>query len=106
MSRVSTALLSAAALLAATPAARADEPKDVIGRAIKAHGGEEALTKYQAARARNKGKLTIPGVGEVEFTQHISYMLPDKFRESLELDVGGQKVNVETVVNGDKVTIE
>jgi hypothetical protein len=106
MLRVCTAVLSAAVLSAATPAARADEPKDVITRAIKAHGGEEALTKYQAAQARNKGKITIPGVGDVEFTQQVSYMLPDKFRESMELDVGGQKVNVETVVNGDKATIE
>src|SRR5262249_28344666 len=70
------------------------------------HGGEDDLAKYKAAQATNKGKITLPGVGEVEFTQNLSYMLPDKIKDVMELSVGGQKINVVTVANGDKISIE
>lgn len=83
-----------------------DDPKAIITKAIKAHGGEEYLTKNQAGQSKNKGKITLPGVGEVDFTQESSYMIPDKLKESMELSVAGQKVNVVTLMNGDKVTIE
>lgn len=101
-------LLSAAALVVAlAPAARAaDEPKDIIAKAIKAHGGEELLSKHKAGQLKSKGKLDLPGVGEVEFTQDTSYMLPDKFKDTLEFKVGGQDVSVFTLINGDKVTLE
>ena len=89
------------------PAARAaDDPKDVIAKAVKAHGGEEFLTKHQAAQSKNKGKVDIPGVGDAEFTQETAYMLPDKFKDAMELKVAGQTVNVLTLVNGDKAVIE
>jgi hypothetical protein len=108
MSRVLTPLLSVAAMLAASPAVRAadDEARAVIVRAIKAHGGEEQLAKYKASQSRGKGKITLPGVGEVEFTQEVSLMQPDKFKETTELTVGGQNIKVVTVVNGDKMSIE
>jgi len=83
-----------------------DGPKDILAKAIKAHGGEEFLTKHLAGKSKNKGKITLPGVGEVEFTQETAHMVPDKFRESMELDINGQKIKVLTVVNGDKISIE
>ncbi len=89
------------------PAARAaDEPKDILAKAIKAHGGEDALTKYKASQMKAKGKITIAGVGAVDFTQEASFMLPDKFRESVEITVGGQTIKVLTIANGDKITID
>lgn len=95
----------AAALIA--PAARAaDESKDILAKAIKAQGGEEFLSKYKGGRSKSKGKIDIPGVGEAEYTQEVAYMLPDKFRDSMELSVGGMKIPVNTLVNGDKVSIE
>src|SRR4051794_26122298 len=105
MSRLFASAFVLAAILA--PSARAaDEPKDILAKAIKAHGGEEALTKYKAAQTKNKGKINIPGAGEVEFTQEVSYMLPDKLKESMELKVGGQTINTLTLASGDKITIE
>ncbi len=101
------AMLSTVGLLAfGTYVRAADEPKDVIVRAIKAHGGEEVLTKNKAGRSSGKGKITIPGAGEVDFTQESAHMLPDKFKESIELKVAGQTISVVTLVNGDKCTIE
>jgi len=98
-----------AALIAfAAPAARAadDDAKAIITKAIKAHGGEEALTKYKAGTSTNKGKIDIPGVGEVEFTQQLAYMLPDKLKDNIELSIGGQTIKINTLVNGDKASID
>jgi len=106
VSRTLTPLL-AVALLATTSGLRAaDEPKDIIARAIKAQGGEEVLLKYKGARAQSKGKIVLPGVGEVSFTQNTSTMLPDKLKDNLELDVAGMTITVATLVNGDKLSIE
>jgi hypothetical protein len=108
MRLLTTAILSAAALigLASRGAAADDDPKAIIVKAIKAHGGEETLAKFQAGQAKNKGKIDLPGLGETEFTQEVSYMLPDKLKDSLELQIMGQKVSVLTLVNGEKITIE
>jgi hypothetical protein len=107
MARLLGVSLPAVVLLALAPAVRAaDEPQDIIAKAIKAHGGEDFLTKNKAAQLKAKGKITIPGLGETDFTQETAYMLPDKFKESIDLSVGGQNVNILTLANGDKVTIE
>ncbi|AMV23465.1 hypothetical protein VT84_03585 [Gemmata sp. SH-PL17] len=110
MSRSRLLLLSAAAtfVVAFAPAGAraADEPKDIIEKAIKAHGGADVLTKNKAAQLKTKGKLNIPGVGEVEFTQETAFMIPDKIKESLEFKVAGQNVSLLTLINGDKVTVE
>ncbi|HEY1191022.1 MAG TPA: hypothetical protein VGE74_25540 [Gemmata sp.] len=101
--------LSAAALMVAlAPAAgrAADEPKDIIAKAIKAHGGEAVLAKQKAAQLKTKGKINVPGAGEAEFSQEASFMLPDKFKDAMELKVAGQTINVLTLVNGNKVTLE
>jgi hypothetical protein len=102
------ASLSAVVLVAFAPAVRAadDDPKEIVAKAIKAHGGEEFLTKMKAAQTKAKGKMNVPGAGELDFTQELSYMLPDKFKDSVELKVMGQTLNVLTLVNGDKITLE
>ncbi len=102
------ALLVGIVALVGSSAARAadDEPKDIIAKAIKAHGGEEFLTKHQAGRSKNKGKINIPGVGEVDFTQETAFMIPGKAKESLELTISGQKVSVVTLINGDEASLE
>lgn len=100
-------LLAPAALLVVPLAARAaDEPKDIIAKAIKAHGGENTLTKNKAGQTKLKGKLTLAGVGEIEIAQEVSYMIPDKLRESAELSIGGKTQTILTIVNGDKITLE
>jgi hypothetical protein len=98
--------MSVLVLFGSSSAARADdEPKDILARAVKAHGGEEFLNKHPAARAQNKGKINLPGVGEAEFTQDVSYMIPGKFRDSMELTVAGQTIKVLTIINGDTISI-
>jgi hypothetical protein len=104
MSRL--AILSTAVILAASPTLSAadDNPKEIITRAIKAHGGSDFLTINLAARSTNKGKIQIMGM-EVEFNQEVAYMLPDKLKDSMELTIGGNTVKVQTLVNGDAISI-
>src|SRR4051794_38253509 len=97
-------LLSAAFLLA--PAARAeDDARAVVEKAIKAHGGADKLSRYKAGTTKGKGKVNSP-VGELEFTQEVSYMLPDKLKEVAEFEVMGNKIKTVAIVNGDKTTLE
>jgi hypothetical protein len=108
MSRLLASVLSVAVLAGFVPVLKAadDDPKEIVAKAIKAHGGEEYLTKNKAAQLKSKGKINIPGAGEFDFTQETAFMLPDKFRDSIEFTVMNMKINVVTVVNGDKISLE
>jgi hypothetical protein len=108
MRRLLLPLLSAALLV--RPAAADPAPDEaataVLNKAIKAMGGEETLIKYKATQASSKGKITLPGVGEVDFTQEVATMFPDKVKETLHLNVGGNNVDVVTIMNGDTISID
>jgi hypothetical protein len=107
MRRALLCLLSTTFVLGLANASRAaDDVKDIVNKAIKAHGGKEAMTKYKAGKMTAKGTLSLPGVGDVEITQTVAYMLPDKLKEEMELEVAGNKIKTLTVMNGDKVSIE
>jgi hypothetical protein len=91
-------------VLAANRPARADEARTIIEKAVKAHGGEEFLSKHKAGQLKGKGKLEL--LGGVEFTQEASFMLPDRIKEVVEMEVNGQKVRVVTAFIGDKGFIQ
>ena len=96
-----------AVVVAFGPGVRAeDTAKDVLERAVKAHGGAELLAKNKAGLLKAKGKIVVPGLGETDFTQEAAFVLPDKFKESVELAVLGQTITVLTMSNGDAITIE
>jgi hypothetical protein len=82
-----------------------EEAKALLIRAIKAHGGEEALEKYRASRSWSKGKIKMAGLGEVEFIEEVATMLPNKFKELMRLECGGKTALLVTLVNGDKVSM-
>jgi hypothetical protein len=108
MARLLASTLTVAILFGAAPKAKAadDDPKEIIAKAIKAHGGDEFLTKTKAAKLKSKGKINIPGAGELEFTQETAYMLPDKYRDGIDFSIMGMNISVRTYVNGDKVILE
>ena len=106
MSRALASLMSLAVVFAASPVRAADDdPKEILAKAVKAHGGEDFLGKHPAARSKNKGKINLPGVGEAEFTQDIAYMIPGKFRDTMELTVMNQTITIVTIMNGDTISI-
>ncbi len=100
-------LLSVALLLVPAAGLRAadDDVRAIISKAIKAHGGEEKLTKYQASQIKGKGKADTP-VGEIEFRNEVSTMMPDKVKDVSEFEVMGNKVRVVSLIVGNKVTVE
>jgi len=108
MSRLLSFSLSALVVVGFAPVLKAadDDPKEIVAKAIKAHGGEEFLTKNKAAQLKSKGKINIPGAGELDFTQETAFMLPDKFRDSIDLTVMNMTINVKTLVNGETVSLE
>jgi hypothetical protein len=89
-----------AALILAGGAARADEaatPKAILDKAIKAHGGADALKKYTAQVTKAKGKFYGMGDG-IDYTSETSVQAPNKLR--VFVDANGFKFT--QVVNGDK----
>lgn len=84
--------------------AQEGEPRAVIDRAIKAHGGEEQLSRFKARH--NKVKGTIHVVDGIPYTQEIYYQYPAQLREVTALDFKGKKITVISVLNGDKGWIE
>jgi outer membrane lipoprotein-sorting protein len=73
---------------------RADEPKDVIAKAIKAAGGEEKLAKFKSQTWAAKG--TYYGMGaEIQYTATYAVQWPSKFRVEI-------KDFMTLVLDGDK----
>ena len=78
------------------------DPKAVIERAVKAHGGLEALKKYPGGEYKVEGDAVIVGE-KAKLASTISYALPDKFRMTVETTILEKKSLLVVVVNGDKV---
>ncbi len=79
-------------------ALRADEPKDLIDKAIKAAGGEEKLAKFNCHTWSAKG--TYYGMGsEIPYTATYAVCWPDKFR----VDIKDFMILVQ---NGDKAWVK
>ncbi|HXG11139.1 MAG TPA: hypothetical protein VNK04_15370 [Gemmataceae bacterium] len=97
-------VLTACLLLAGGQAQAQDNPRAVIEKAIKAHGGADALARFKAGRAKIKGKIEL--ADGIPFTQEMVYQLPNQFKEVLELETAGQKVSVTTIFNGEKGSLE
>jgi hypothetical protein len=84
----------------------ADE-KDVqaiVDKAVKALGGEEKLTKIEAAVWKGKGKIIIGDNQEHQFTSQTIAQGFDCFRSELDVDgVFGRQLRMLAVLNRDKV---
>ena len=89
--------------LAAGPAAAADRDAAlaVIEQAIKAHGGADALNKAQTAVRTATGTMSLFGK-DLTFTDELTWQLPDRFRQVLDVDTGQGKTHLVQVVNPDK----
>ena len=83
--------------------ARADEKeaKATIDKAIKAMGGEEKLSGVKAFSAKGKGTVNLDGA-DIDFTFELTAQGIDKYRSAYEGEVGGDKFDGATVLDGDK----
>jgi hypothetical protein len=76
----------------------ADSAKEIVEKAIEAHGGAANLKKYSAAKSSSKGTLYILGQ-EIPIVIESTYQQPDKLKNVLKLDFMGQKTNLVQIYN-------
>ena len=90
-------------LMAITSVSAADvpEPLDVIGKAIEAQGGKEALTKYWPTKIQATGTLMIPAKSDYTATFYFGRS-PNRFRAEYQLSAGGQTVEMFQVFDGKR----
>jgi len=81
--------------------AQDDATKEILKKAIDASGGEEKINAAKAATAKGKGTISIAGQS-LPFTMELFSQLPDKLKIVLDLDAGGNKVQIVQVYNGKK----
>lgn len=98
------ALVVAAATWLA-PTSHADEdPKEIVKKAIEAHGGAENLKKFLGARAESKGSITFMGM-DFEFTTQSISQYPDKQKSVIQIDFMGNSLSITQSINGDHVSL-
>ncbi len=95
-------------LLLPASLARADNPRTVIEKAIKAHGGAEKLSRLKAVRSKAKGTIDAKAKGTIDlgadtpFTLETVWSWPDKLKNTITLEAGKRKyTRVETVAGDD-----
>ena len=100
-----TLVLAAIAIVTATTSTwAADEPKAIIEKAIKAHGGADKLDKFLGYKATIKG--TVDGMGnDVEMNVKLVGQHPDMAKVEGTISIGGQDIKLLQIVNGKKYNI-
>lgn len=84
---------------------RAQEgPRQVIEKAIQAHGGMDKLSKARADKVKLKGVLVL-GQREVPFTAETSVQLPGQFKNVMEVTVDGRSMKLVQILNGDQAHV-
>ncbi|MGO9599896.1 MAG: hypothetical protein ACLP7Q_18050 [Isosphaeraceae bacterium] len=103
MRRATGSLFLAATVSLAAMPVRGDEAqaKAILDKAIKALGGQEKLSKAEAATWKAKAKITIEG-NDSEVSTEATVQGLDHFHSVFEGDLGGNKVKGESVLSGEK----
>jgi hypothetical protein len=93
----------AIAMCLAAPARADDAAQGVIERAIKAHGGEDQLSKIRADKVKLKGVFYV-GAKEAPFSGETTVQLPGQFRNVVYLQ-GDRVRTILQILNGDKIYV-
>lgn len=80
------------------------EARALIERAIRAHGGAEALGRVQAEKVKFKGKLIVLG-HTTPILVETTLQLPFKYKSIIEMNQAGDKHTIIHVVNRDKTYV-
>lgn len=94
--------LAALTLALALPAA--DDPKAIVEKAIKAHGGADLLDKFAGHRSSQKGTIVAGGM-DVPVTGTFLRAYPDKEKVKATLSIMGMELELLQVANGDKISL-
>jgi len=94
-----------ALMLLAGGALVADEtPRQLIERAIAAHGGYERLASARAERLKLKGTM-YAGASSVPFTSDQAVELPGRYRSAVRVTQGMNTHTVVHAIDGDKAAV-
>src|SRR5262249_61896715 len=85
-------------------AAAEDDPRGIIEKAVRAHGGAERIAQLTAVRMKVRGTLYLGKEG-VPFSGETAAQLPDRLKNTLAFELEGKKQDVKQVVNGDKAAV-
>jgi hypothetical protein len=92
------------ALLTVVVPARADDDaklREIVSKAVKAHGGADNLKKLPASVTKTKGKFY--GLGDaIDYTGETAIQLPDRIRSEVAGTANGQDFKFLQIVAGDK----
>src|SRR5262245_66151398 len=101
--RMATKLLLGVGLVITTVApAIADDPKDIIDRAIRAHAGTEAqLAKRKVCISKSRGVMVV-GPNEMPTQREGKFILPDRMKWTGEISPPGGKVGFIITLDGLK----
>jgi hypothetical protein len=95
--------LALALVLGLSPRATAqDDAKEIVKKAIEAHGGAEKLDKLKASKTAAKGTISIMGM-DLDFTVDTASQLPDRRKTIIKLEVMGMAVTIEQVSKGENI---
>jgi hypothetical protein len=92
-------LVVAALLGLARLALAQNKPVELIDKAIKATGGADQIAKLKAFESKAKGTLDVMGM-QIPFAKESKVVQAGKFKESMQMDVGGQKITMNQGYNG------
>jgi len=81
-----------------------DDPKEIIKKAIAAHGGADKIEKFKGSKTSTKGTLSILGM-DIDFTSDATYQSPDKLKSTVKMEIMGNAMTIEQKVIGDKVSL-
>jgi hypothetical protein len=93
-----------AALVVGGVASAQDSPRDVIQRAIKAHGGEEKLGRITCDKVKVQGVLHV-GNDDVPFSAETFVQMPTQFKNTVTLTINDAKVVLVQILNGEKTSV-
>jgi hypothetical protein len=92
------------ALAAVLPSQRAsaETAKEIVQKAIEAHGGADNLKKYPGVQMKSKGKMSVLNM-DVDIESEETILLPDQFKNVMKMTVFGQKAEVVQIFNAGKM---
>jgi len=82
-----------------------DQPQDIVGRAVKAAGGEAKLARLQAATWKVQGTFYRQGAA-VAYSGQVAFQAPDKSRLVLEGQADGRSFKIVSIVNGNRAWVQ
>src|SRR5579883_505832 len=81
-----------------------DNPRTLIERAVRAHGGAEALGRVHAEKIKFKGTMVVQGHTSSILVEK-TLQLPSKYKSVVEINTNGDKHTLIHVVNRDKTYV-